>query len=113
MELRGGKFYEKGVLVPLEFGNKEQIKLMKEHQDRIDALNSEDGVETDVEVTRVFKAEIAEKCTCGQTVWFEIEDMEDETDVDEFNGMIRGCPKCQKKYVIKHEVGVFYFRQYK
>lgn len=103
MTLRNGKFYEGDQVVPLEFGNKEQIRLMNEAKEVIEALKG-DGLEVDVCVKTQYTAEADFKCTCGQTVWFEVE-MDDEDDFDDLNGEETSCPKCKARYKLEYDSG--------
>jgi hypothetical protein len=97
LELVDGKFYRDGVPEPLEFGNKEQIKLMNQAKETLESLMG-DGlvVEPDFEIT--VTGVIRFKCPCGQHVYFET-DGEDELQCD-FEGLESKCRKCQREYEV-------------
>ena len=104
MIIRDGKFYRDGVPVPLEFGNIEQIKLMKDYQNRIDSFSGE-GLEVEVEYE--VRAYVNFECVCGNRL--EIETLEDgviEGSYVEETGIMGEkckCSKCQRKYKISED----------
>lgn len=104
MILRDGKFYEGNVLVPLEFGNKEQIRLMNEAKEHIEALKG-DGLEVDVQIETKYFANIDLKCLCGQTVWFNDIELDDDDKLDDLDGECTSCPKCKKRYELSYDSG--------
>jgi predicted nucleic acid-binding Zn ribbon protein len=69
MTLRDGKFYNGGQVVPLEFGNKEQIRLIQEAEKALTALSG-DGliVEPNIEEEITYSASYYFKCVCGNRV---------------------------------------------
>lgn len=103
MILRDGKFYEGDQVVPLEFGNKEQIRLMNEAKYVFQALSG-DGLEVDVEVESKITASVNFKCTCGQTVWFEVE-IPEEDNFNDLDDEETNCPKCKNRYKLEYDSG--------
>lgn len=97
MILRDGKFYEGDKVIPLEFGNKEQIKLMNQANELIRLFRT-DGVEVSVNVITKVEASASFKCVCGQTVWKDNE-VDDEDDIEPLQGYTK-CQRCQKEYDI-------------
>jgi len=69
--LKHGKFFKDGEPMPLEFGNKEQIKILE----RVERLKTE-GEEIDQEFitneacTEIIGTEWAIRCVCGDLVFF-------------------------------------------
>lgn len=96
MTLKDGKFYEGGQVVPLEFGNKEQIRLTNEAKQHIEDLKG-DGLLVEVEIETTYTAKVNFKCTCGQTVWLETE-LDDENHSKDLVGEITSCRHCKAKY---------------
>jgi len=100
MTLRNGKFYDSdGNVVPLEFGNKEQIKLMNEEKNRVDCFTG-DGlpVSIDIDERVVYDFQIRFKCICGKQIYRDYES--DES--DDFEGILkRGffCSECKRGYI--------------
>lgn len=111
MILIDGKFYEGDQLVPLEFGNKEQIRLIQEQKNRLEALEG-DGLQVDPEIERVTKVSVDFKCICGQTVWFHEKECDDDIDFleEEMVGEKTSCRKCQRKYIIVINDGDLYVK---
>lgn len=101
MTLRDGKFYEGDQLIPIEFGNKEQIRLMTEAKNRIEAIQG-DGLYADVNIITTFTANITGKCLCGQTIWWELE-LDDEDDLKDLIGETTSCKVCKKKYELAED----------
>lgn len=101
MIIRDGKFYRDGVPVPLEFGNIEQIKLMKDYQDRIDAFAGE-GLEVEVEYE--VRAYINFECICGKNLQVETldEDIIPGSYVEETSVMNNSCKchNCKRQYKV-------------
>lgn len=96
MTLIGGKFYKDGQVVPPEFGNKEQIQLIQEHEQKIEALNG-DGWEVEIEMEYVYVSTF--KCICGTSLTIR-EESDDDLDHSCMIGKTCTCHKCKKKYRI-------------
>lgn len=96
LKIIDGKFFdEKGNEVPMEFGNPEQIKLLKEYESRILELN--EGLPLDVEFETKHTANVSFKCICGNNVFFENE-AEDDEDIECLNNMKKSCYNCKAEY---------------
>lgn len=98
--LRGGKFYRGSEIVPLEFGNIEQINLIRKQEKILNAINGE-GLILDVWVDQVttytVKADFV--CTeCNTRLWID-EEVDDEDDKAEILGE-HSCHHCKAKYKI-------------
>lgn len=97
MILKNGKFYDKnGAVVPLEFGNKEQINLIQEKDRQITKLKT-DG--EDVEVEKETTYTVSYKCVCGYGVEFTAEGAPDDDEI--LDGEEVACFKCKTKYILK------------
>jgi len=99
--LKGGKFYRGKELVPIEFGNWEQIKLIEEKQEELKAIHGE-GLIVDVWVEEItyYMAKADFKCIeCDSTVDIE-QEVDDEDDKDDILGECK-CWKCRAIYEIK------------
>lgn len=100
MILKDGKFWNNGEVVPIEFGNKEQIRLMTNALGDLKALEN-DGIEIDPDFEEKVVASYNFKCVCGSWVRFSEVEADDEQDaLKEFIGQTRCC-KCKKKYKIE------------
>lgn len=102
LEIRKGKFYEDGKLVPTEFGNKRQIWLMEQRLSELRDLENGD-LEPDVLMSTVTKVEVQFKCPCGQTVWFgdnEYEEDEEGNYKSDYKGSVAQCHSCGSKYTL-------------
>jgi predicted SprT family Zn-dependent metalloprotease len=93
MIIKNGKFFKEGIEVPLEHGNKEQIKLLE----RVNGLLS-DGDHPNIREIR--KIEVMYRCLCGAI--FEISDLELEEDehLDTLAGNVGRCHNCDLKYIL-------------
>lgn len=79
LTLEKGKFWMNGQVVPIEFGNKEQIELMNRKLEEIYALEHEGlPIEDSVECETRVVASLSFKCPCGHRIDFE------ELESDEF-----------------------------
>lgn len=99
--LKNGSFYRDGEKVPLEFGNKEQIRLMQEQMQVITALKEGLVLEPDIEEITTYSAEVRFKCICGTRVSKTLEELDDNDPlevINRFDGLSRSCYKCQRKY---------------
>lgn len=102
MILRDGKFYEGDTVVPLEFGNKEQIRLMQEQMRLIADLKDGLVVEPDIEEITTYSATVRFKCVCGHSISREFDELEEDDPFEvarRFDGRSKDCHKCQRKYI--------------
>lgn len=102
LEIKNGKFYRDGELIPTEIGNKEQIELMKKELEYITALNN-DGISIDVEVEEVitYRASGHFRCKCGKILLFESHEFDGEYDsLEGLNETEKTCRNCNKTYII-------------
>lgn len=100
MKLINGKFYEGDKLVPLEFGNKEQIHLIREAEKLSNLLNG-NGLTVDPEIETTITANVNFRCICGKLVHFYERELTKERDAHkELKGEICKCNNCQRKYVL-------------
>lgn len=99
LRLRDGKFYRGDEEVPLEFGNKEQIALIKKAEQYAEWLSG-DGLEVDPEIT--YRATVDIECICGDQVYFsEVEHEEyEQSAIDGLLGDEATCRSCKREYVI-------------
>lgn len=109
MKLINGKFYEGGKEVPLEFGNKEQIRLLNQVNEKIEELKG-DGLFVDVDEIPMVKVSIDFDCVCGVALDFgEAEfdkiDYDRMNILDHFNGKKTTCRKCKRKYILQKSDG--------
>jgi len=113
MKLVNGKFYEGDKVVPLEFGNKEQIRLIRKADEKIESLKG-DGlfIETHIHPNQkgiwVVWAEF--ECVCG--VSFQMSSpCDDGEDADAISGTYK-CKSCKKKYIVDEDpdMGEFYIK---
>lgn len=98
MILKSGKFYdEAGNVVPLEHGNKEQIKILEKIRKRRDAFEG-DGLSVDPDIhTRVA---LRFKCICDEDyINIENEDYDESSALDELPGQRSKCGRCGQEYV--------------
>lgn len=102
--LKDGKFYRDGVFEPLEFGNKDQIKIIRDSLRLANQLLTT-GVPVDVEFESVITAKVEFRCQCGQLVWFEREVDYDE-DYKNLYGVTSSCLKCKTKYILHNHEGL-------
>lgn len=100
MELRNGKFYEGNVIVPLEFGNTEQIKLIQEY-DRLATAYRGKGLKVDPTIKEItqYRAHLSFKCLCGNRIEVEDDDAVNEWDSSGLHGT-KQCHKCHTSYEI-------------
>lgn len=100
MRLAGGKFYDSdGNEVPPEFGNKEQIRLIKQAERRAEQLQG-DGIYADFEETLHISFSFI--CICGGGN-ISFEDQFPTTTYDQMDiiGWSTGCFNCGRKYHIE------------
>lgn len=121
LKLKNGKFFRDGNPVPLEFGNQEQIDLMKaelsklapeivEDSEEDDGKNSSVEVDVHIEETTTYTASVSLKCSCGAYVrWsgYEPTEWEDEA-TDDLQDEKERCRTCHKEYRLeKRDKGWF------
>ncbi len=87
--------FKDGKKVPLEFGNKEQIRAVRKYEREAGMLDSEEGFKVEPEYQ--CKAEGDFSCTCGRKVYYEF-DCDGNGDVDPFVGETVNCHACGNEY---------------
>jgi collagenase-like PrtC family protease len=99
MILKNGKFYDGDKEVPLEFGNKEQIKLLREVDRRAEMLQGE-GLEIEIVGEEKWTLMAQFRCICSNQIFFEDDNCDDELDI---NGLCkdRTCRKCKRVYSVE------------
>lgn len=103
MTLIDGKFFRGFEEVKPEFGNKEQIALIRETEKRVSALNNE-GLVISAEHEIVYTASLQFLCVCGQHVWKEDDDARSRTDISGLVGICK-CMRCSKRYEVTEKKG--------
>jgi hypothetical protein len=83
MELKNGKFYKDGKEVPIEIGNKEQIKLLRNALKDLDK-----GVEIDLRIDEIVKYTTSFSYTCPCCFTKNNEDVFEDEDDEPSNGEI-------------------------
>ena len=103
--------FKDGKLVPLEFGNEEQIKAIRKYEKTTGLLETEQGFQ--IEPDYICKAEGTFTCTCGRNVYYEI-DCEMDGDADSFEEQTVKCRGCGNDYVfnVNDEDEIFVKRYY-
>lgn len=91
---KGQLYNERGEKQKLEFGNPNQLKVIKEYANLNNALLNE-GIELDVEYT--VTASVILKCTCGKNIHIE-EEVEEKNYLEEFDNLIKKCDDCYTEY---------------
>ena len=96
--IRDGAIYNSdGEKVKLEFGNIDQIKVIREYENRVNKLKNE-GLELEPYYETEITGEVNFKCICGVRHYIGVEaDYED--DIRCFNGEEKNC-KCGNSYKI-------------
>jgi len=109
MTLLNGKFYKDGEVVPVEFGNNEQIKLIRDQEKRIEMFNG-DGLEVDVEHEIEVTAYTHFKCICGKQINMEASASSDD-DFECLEGKKSTCGACKRAYeVVASDYGSVYIK---
>ena len=109
MKLINGKFYEGGKEVRLEFGNKEQIRLLNQVDKKIKELKG-DGLFVCFDEITMVTVSIDFDCVCGVALDFGKAEF-DEIDYnrinvfDHFNGKKTTCRNCKRKYILQESDG--------
>jgi hypothetical protein len=100
-KLRDGKLYNSnGDIVPLEFGNIDQINFIKDLEKRLETLSTK-GIDVDVCYEPIrFDAEIRFACLCGVTVYKTVEVYEEDNDQD-LDGEFVKCRSCKTEYELQ------------
>ncbi len=93
MTLVNGKFFNDGNPYPLEFGNKDQLKLI----DKVKWMLEEGLNPTLLLDDNDEYSGMSIKCVCGSTVQVDFKDPEDFSDLE---GEKRKCPGCNFKYLV-------------
>lgn len=92
--------YKDGIKQPLVFGDAEQIKALRNYENKM-AMLQQEGEPLDVDYeTREIVASATYKCPCGTRVYFEV-NVEEEGGVEEFAGETRTCRGCKKEYILE------------
>ena len=103
MKLKDGKFFRDGKPVPLEFGNKEQIRLMNEQQEQIRALTHE-GYWITPDVYNMeeggIRADVEFDCVCGNRIWIMVKVERIEIIERALCRKAHACSKCNRSYKI-------------
>ena len=93
-QIRSGKMLLDLKPVPLEFGNLEQIKIIKQEAER-NRLMKEEGLK----IHPSYEIQFRFLCLCGYSVYHE-EDIEEFDDVSEFIPQKdKTCSQCKREYV--------------
>lgn len=100
LRLKSGKFYDDaGNVVPLEFGNKEQIKLIQDEENRIACFSGEGlPIAIDIDERVVYDFQIRFNCVCGKLLHRDHESEES----DDFSGLLTrtiSCADCKRRYL--------------
>lgn len=96
-KVKDGKLYNlQGELVKIEFGNQDQIKFIKEIEEKIEKYGKE-GVELDVDFEETYTLLTKINCICGKNVYVEIE-ADDNGDYECAEGHQKKCYNCKTKY---------------
>ena len=109
MELKGGKFFNNGVEVPIEIGNREQIELLKQR-----AKLLEKGLPIDVQIREVTSYTMTAKWTCPHcdkiNVCSDDDAQEDEHDNEDIQSIINyeveSCNHCGGEVEVSVEKGI-------
>jgi transcription elongation factor Elf1 len=109
MELKGGKFFNNGVEVPIEIGNREQIELLNKR-----AKLMEKGLPIDVQIREVTWYTMTAKWTCPHcdkiNVCSDDDSQEDEYDNEDIQSIINyeveSCNHCGGEVDVSVEKGI-------
>ena len=109
MELKGGKFFQDGVEVPIEIGNREQIELLNKR-----AKLMEIGLPIDVQINEITSYTLSLKWTCPHCDKINVH-WEDDAHEDEYDNLlieviadleIEKCKYCKGKVEVSVEKGI-------
>ena len=109
MELKGGKFFNNGVEVPIEIGNREQIELLNKR-----AQLMEIGLPIDVQIKEITRFTLSLKWACPHcdkiNVHWEDDAHEDEPDNLDIEAIadleIEKCIYCKGKVKVSVNKGI-------
>lgn len=91
-----GLLYKNGAKVPLEFGNEEQIKVIRAYERRLKQYS-------DGKIKPLFsfqtKGNIIFGCACDKTIEF-ITEADDDHDIKCFDNSFVQCNSCKRRYQI-------------
>lgn len=98
MTIKNGKFFKDGVQVPIEHGNKEQIKILNKIREM-----SEDGFTPDIRVRKIIS--MGFRCICGSGNDFDDFTVMDEDDIPEniIVGEKDTCNNCGIEYKVIYD----------
>ena len=97
MKIIDGKFVKDGVIVPVEWGNMEQIQCLQYYQLLQEKINGV-GIELNVDYEPLgFDATAIFRCQCGSSIQINREVDEEDQD-DQLSGIKKKC-KCGLKYI--------------
>ena len=100
MKLINGVFKDnEGNTIPPEFGNKEQIRLIKQLEIRHD--NYTKGFPLDIRVDTNYSFKTSFTCVCGSEIYLEGESHNEEDALWELKEVKKSCRKCKKEYITK------------
>lgn len=97
--IKEGKLYCNNELANIEFGNTDLINFIKRENERIEMIQSSEGFEIDISVETLYKAEGDFKCICGNKIWLESEEDDEDDAIKALVGS-KKCRKCDQEYEI-------------
>lgn len=106
-----GLLYKNGVKVPLEFGDEEQVKVIRAYEKKMKSYNT-GTIKTFISYET--KGTLLFPCVCDKTIKF-VTQANDEDDIKCFDNSYVDCSMCKRKYHIyttKHKreiAGKIYF----
>lgn len=92
--IRDGHLWRGNEKLKLEFGNLEQIEALKNYEKLV--LEFEKGIEPNVYYEVI--ANSIFKCICGNSIELNDIEVDNEGDVDVFDGLAKKCVKCSRVY---------------
>jgi hypothetical protein len=100
LKIKDGKLYNSnGDIVPLEFGNIDQINFIKDLEKRLETLSTK-GIDVDVYYEPIrYDAEIRFTCICGSLVYRTME-VEEEDHVELDSEFVK-CRSCKTEYELQ------------
>lgn len=96
--VKEGKLYKNGELADIVIGDLEIINFIKNENSRLADLK-ENGFILDLSVETYYKVETSFKCLCGQNVYMESEDEDEDDAIKDLVGKKR-CRSCNVEYDI-------------
>lgn len=99
--IKEGKMFKGDKEISLEFGNLEQINILRKYSKKIEEFTTGVRPNCYYEVTGTASF----NCICGRVLEIERIDADDEQDIECFEGKIKSCYSCKRKYefIIKQE----------